>query len=324
MSNRGSGGLRLGVTLLSADTTIRPDELARAAEDRGFESMWLPEHSHIPITRESPWPGSLTGEPLPEPYARLHDAFIGLAMAAAVTSTIRLGTSVLLLAQRDAIWTAKQAATLDHLSGGRLELGVGIGWNREEMANHGARFLDRWTLVRERVAAMRSLWMNDVGAFDGELVRIAPSWQWPKPAQPNGPPIHLGGGAGPRLLGEVAAWADGWLPISARTSIRSRLDAMRAACGHAGRDPDSVTVSVFGATTDPAGLVSLASEGVHRAVLTSWASNRDGVLRDLDAWIPLVDEFPVRAVAHQLGASATVSATIGHEPEVGRNPRTSS
>ena len=281
----------MGVTLLSADTTIRPDDLARAAEERGFESMWLPEHSHIPISRESPWPGSLTGEPLPAPYARLHDVFVGLSMAAAVTTRLRLGTSVVLLGQRDAIWTAKQVATLDHLSGGRVELGVGIGWNREEMANHGMRFADRWTRVRETVAAMRALWTNDVGTYEGEVVRVAPSWQWPKPAQPKGPPVHLGGGAGPRLLGEMAAWADGWLPISARASLRSRLDAMRAACERVGRDPASVTVSVFGATSSASGLTSLAEEGVHRAVLTSWAADRDGVLRDLDSWVPLLAEF---------------------------------
>ncbi len=214
--------LRFGVTLLSADTTIRPDDLARAAEERGFESIWLPEHSHIPTSRESPWPGSLNGDPLPEAYSHLHDASVSLAMAAAVTNRLRLGTSVLLMAQRDPIWTAKQISSLDALSGGRMEIGVGIGWNREEMANHGAVFGDRWALVRENVAAMRALWNSDVAAFNGEHVQIAPSWQWPKPAQPGGPPIHLGGGAGPRLLGEVAEWADGWLPISARTSLRSR------------------------------------------------------------------------------------------------------
>ena len=291
MNSSLSSPLRLGVTLLSADTTIRPDDLARAAEERGFESMWLPEHSHIPISRESPWPGSLTGEPLPAPYARLHDVFVSLSMAAAVTTKLRLGTSVVLLGQRDAIWTAKQVATLDHLSGGRVELGVGIGWNREEMAGHGMRFADRWVRVRETVAAMRALWSNDVGEYEGELVRVAPSWQWPKPAQPNGPPVHLGGGVGPRLLGEMAAWADGWLPISARASLRSRLDAMSAACEGVGRDPASVIVSVFGATTSVSGLTSLAGEGVHRAVLTSWAGDRDGVLRDLDSWLPLVTEF---------------------------------
>ena len=324
MTTTGTERLRLGVTLLSADTVIRPDELARAAEERGFESLWLPEHSHIPVSRKSPWPGSLTGEPLPAPYARLHDVFVALSMAAAVTSTLRLGTSVLLLAQRDAIWTAKQASTLDHLSGGRLELGVGIGWNREEMENHGVLFAHRWTLVRERVAAMRALWNNDVGTYDGELVHVAPSWQWPKPSQASGPPVHLGGGAGPRLLGEVASWADGWLPISARSSLRPRLDAMFAACERAGRDPSAVKVSLFGATTDLKGLESLASEGVHRAVLTSWAKDRDGVLRDLDAWIPLVDEFRGRTLRRELDAGSGVSATIGHERVVGRNPGASS
>jgi probable F420-dependent oxidoreductase len=280
--------MHIGVTLLSADTTIRPDELARASEERGFESMWLPEHSHIPTSRESPWPGSLNGDPLPDAYSHLHDAFVALAMAAAVTTRLRLGTSVLLMAQRDPIWTAKQISSLDSLSGGRMEVGIGIGWNREEMANHGAAFGDRWALVRENVAAMRALWNNDVAAYEGEHVRVAPSWQWPKPSQAGGPPIHLGGGAGPRLLGEVAKWADGWLPISARPSLRSRVDLLHEACEKVGRDPSSVRVSVFGATTDRAGLENLANEGVHRAVLTSWAPDRDGVLRDLDSWLPLL------------------------------------
>jgi probable F420-dependent oxidoreductase len=283
--------LRIGITLLSADTTIRPDELARAAEERGFESIWLPEHSHIPVSRESPWPGSLSGDPLPEVYARLHDAIVALSMAAAVTSSLRLGTSVLLLGQRDAIWTAKQLATLDHLSGGRVEVGVGFGWNREEMRNHGADFATRWERTAETVAAMRSLWTDDVASYDGRYVHVASSWQWPKPSAPGGPPIHIGGGAGPRLLDHVARWADGWLPISARNSLAGRLAQLHAACERVGRDPATVQVSVMGATDDPAGLTTLAAEGVRRVMLTSWAPDRDGVLRDLDRWAPLASRF---------------------------------
>jgi probable F420-dependent oxidoreductase len=285
------GGLRIGVTLLSADTIIRPDDLARAAEERGFESMWLPEHSHIPVSRESPWPGSLRGDPLPEVYSHLYDVFVGLSMAAAVTTKLRLGTSVLLLAQRDAIWTAKQISTLDHLSGGRIEIGVGVGWNREEVTNHGVDFEHRWTLVREKVAAMRALWTDDVASYQGELVQVAPSWQWPKPMQRGGPPVLLGGGAGPRLLGEAARWADGWMPISARSSLGDRMESLRRACERVGRDPTTVRVTVMGATTEAAGLESLQDEGVHRAVLTTWATHRDGVLRDLDAWAPLATRF---------------------------------
>ncbi len=284
-----NGRPKIGISLMSSDEAIRPDLLARACEERGFESLWLPEHSHIPTSRESPWPGSLTNEPLPREYSRLHDVFVALSMAAAVTTRLRLGTSVLLMAQRDPIWTAKQIATLDHLSGGRVELGVGVGWNREEMASHSvANFGDRWTLTREHVAAMRALWGNEVGEFHSSMTHVPPSWQWPKPAQPSGPLIHVGGGAGPRLLGEVATWADGWMPVSARSSLAPRLAKLRDACELVGRDPSTVTVSVFGATTDAAGLENLHAEGVHRVALTIPPCSPDDALRQLDRWSALV------------------------------------
>ena len=284
-----TGRPKIGISLMSSDEAIRPDVLARACEERGFESLWLPEHSHIPISRESPWPGSLTNEPLPREYSRLHDVFVALSMAAAVTTTLRLGTSVLLMAQRDPIWTSKQIATLDHLSGGRVEVGVGVGWNREEMASHGvASFADRWTLTREHVAAMRALWGNEVGEFEASMTHVVPSWQWPKPISAHGPSVHIGGGAGPRLLGEVAGWADGWMPVSARSSLAPRLAKLREACEIVGRDPSTVIVSVFGATTDPAGLENLHAEGVHRVALTIPACSPDDALRHLDAWSALV------------------------------------
>jgi len=283
-ARRRADQVRIGITLMSADTAIRPDELAREAEARGFESLWVPEHSNIPTSRESPWPGSLDGAPLPTEYSHLHDAFVALSMAAAVTTTLRLGTSVLLLGQRDAIWTAKQIATLDHLSAGRCEIGVGIGWNREEMSSHGYDFTTRWDRTREVVEAMRALWANDEASYSGTYVQVPPTWQWPKPAQTGGPRIHLGGGVGPRLLGNVARWADGWLPISARTSLADRLQRLGNACEAEGRDPNDVEVSVFGATTDADGLSALFEEGVNRAVLTLPTAGRDTVLPLLDTW----------------------------------------
>jgi len=284
VARRRADQVRIGITLMSADTAIRPDELAREAEARGFESLWVPEHSNIPTSRESPWPGSLDGAPLPTEYSHLHDAFVALSMAAAVTTTLRLGTSVLLLGQRDAIWTAKQIATLDHLSAGRCEIGVGIGWNREEMASHGYDFTSRWDRTREVVEAMRALWANDEASYSGTHVQVPRTWQWPKPAQTGGPRIHLGGGVGPRLLGNVARWADGWLPISARTSLADRLQRLGTACEAEGRDPNDVEVSVFGATTDADGLSALFDEGVNRAVLTLPTAGRDTVLPLLDTW----------------------------------------
>ena len=282
---------RIGISLLSGDNGIAPAELAQAVEDRGFESLWLPEHSHIPTSRDTPWPGSLSGEPLPDVYSRLLDATVSLAMAAAVTTRLRLGTSVLLLAARDPLWTAKEYATLDMLSGGRVELGVGFGWNREELANHGVDFPTRWDHTRESVAALRAIWRDDVAEFHGEHVDFTPSWAWPKPAARRGPNVHVGGGAGPRLLGHVAEWADGWLPISARPSLASRLVLLDEACARVGRDRAQIEVSVFGATTDPGGLANLFDEGVDRAVLTLPSHDRSDVLRQLDEWAPILDRL---------------------------------
>lgn len=282
---------RVGISLLLGDNGIAPAELAQAIEERGFESLWLPEHSHIPISRDSPWPGSLSGAPLPEVYSRLLDVTVALSMAATVTTRLRLGTSVLLLAARDPLWTAKEYATLDALSNGRVELGVGFGWNREELANHGVDFPKRWKHTREAVGALRTLWRDDVAAVEGDHVDFTPSWAWPKPKQPDGPRVHIGGGAGPRLLGEVAAWADGWMPISARPSFASRLALLDEACERAQRVRSEIEVSVFGATTDPGGLSNLFAEGVDRAVLTLPSHDRDGVLRHLDEWAAILDQL---------------------------------
>jgi probable F420-dependent oxidoreductase len=280
---------RIGISLMLGDDGISPAELAVAVEERGFESLWLPEHSHIPVSRETPWPGSLTGEPLPEVYSHLLDMTVSLAMAAAVTTRLRLGTSVALLAARDPLWTAKEYGTLDVLSGGRVEFGVGFGWNREELRNHGVTFEQRWDHTREAAMAIRAVWVDDEASFDSEHVSFTPSWAWPKPVQSGGPKIHIGGGAGPRLLGHVAEWADGWLPISARPSIADRLRRLDEACDRVGRDRTEIDVSVFGATTDAAGLTNLFAEGVHRAVLTLPSHHRDDVLRQLDVWAPLTD-----------------------------------
>jgi len=282
---------RIGISLLSGDNGIAPAELAQAVEDRGFESLWLPEHSHIPTSRDTPWPGSLSGDPLPEVYSHLLDATVSLAMAAAVTTRLRLGTSVLLLAARDPLWTAKEYATLDLLSGGRVELGVGFGWNREELENHGVEFPARWDHTRESVAALRAIWGDEVAEFHGDHVDFSASWAWPKPTTPHGPKVHVGGGAGPRLLGHVAEWADGWLPISARPSLASRLALLDEACARVGRDRAEIEVSVFGATTDPGGLANLFDEGVDRAVLTLPSHDRGEVLHRLDEWAPILDRL---------------------------------
>ncbi len=283
--------MRIGITTFCLDDTIHPVELARACEDRGFESLWLPEHSHIPASRQSPWPGSLSGEPLPDYYWRMQDQFVALSMAAAVTTRLRLGTGVTLIVQRDPIWLAKQIASLDHLSGGRFTLGIGYGWNREEAESHGATWAVRRAEVREKVLAMRALWTQDTAAFDGEHVRVAPSWAQPKPAQTGGPNVVLGGGFGPKLFASIAEWGDGWMPISARPSLAKRLGPLREAWASAGRDPGALEVDVMGATDDADGLDTLRSEGITRALLTLWPASRDEHLRQLDAWAPLAARF---------------------------------
>jgi probable F420-dependent oxidoreductase len=265
------------------DRSLHPVELAREVEARGFESLFLPEHSHIPTSRRTPWPGSLDPTtPLPDYYARLVDQTVALSMAAAATERLVLGTAVTLIAQHDPIWLAKQLATLDALSGGRVVVGAGFGWNREEAESHGVAHATRRRLVEEKVGLMRALWRDEVAEFRGDLTSLEPAWAWPKPGCPAGPPILLGGGTGPVLLDAICRWADGWMPITGRPTLGDRLDRLRDAWAAAGREPDALEIAVMGATTDPAGLEQLGREGVQRAVLTIWSEDRDEILRSLD------------------------------------------
>ena len=283
--------MKIGITTFCLDDTIHPVALARAIEDRGFDSLWLPEHSHIPASRESPWPGSLDGAPLPDYYWRMQDQFVALSMAAAVTTNLKLATSVTLVAQRDPIWLAKQVASLDHLSGGRVILGVGYGWNREEAESHGSDWSVRRAAVREKVLAMQALWTQDTAWFSGEHVHVPPSWARPKPVQRPYPKIILGGGWGPKLFASIVEWGDGWMPISARPTLAKRMGPLREAWVAAGRDPDALEVDVLGATDDPASIENLAAEGVHRVLLTLWPAPADEHMRQLDAWAPLAERF---------------------------------
>ena len=274
--------LLLGVTMMATDRTIAVVDLAREAEARGFHSLYLPEHTHIPVSRETPPP---TGEAeLAEEYLRLPDPFVALAAAAAVTSRLRLGTGVALVAQHDPIALAKQVATVDHISGGRFVLGVGFGWNKEEMADHGVAYGERRAVVRETVLTMQALWSQEVAAFDGSHVRLSPSWQWPKPVQQPRVRTLLGGGAGPILFSHVAEWADGWIPIGG-AGLADALPELRRVVEDAGRDPSSLHVVPFGTLPDEGKLARYAELGCTEVVLRLPAGTRDEVLPVLDDYV---------------------------------------
>ncbi len=276
--------MKVGIALYTSDETIPPDELAVACEERGFESLLFPDHSHIPVSRRSPWPGSVDGTPLPEIYKRLIDPFVALGAAAAVTTTLRIGTCVALPAQRDVLQLAKEVATVDWLSGGRMLFGVGFGWNAEEMADHGVASADRWDVVAEKLEALKLLWTQDTAEYHGTFVDFSESWAWPKPVQRPHPPILIGGGWGPRLLGAVVRHADGWMPVSGRPSIQRRIDLLHDEARRQGRDPSTLSITVTDATPDLASFRSLGGEGVERVLLSVPVGPRDDMLRVLDAY----------------------------------------
>ena len=273
--------MRYGVTMFMTDQTMPPVDLARAVEERGLYSLYIPEHTHIPTSRETAPP---TGDAeLRDEYKRTLDPLTALAAAAAVTERISLGTGVCLVAQREPIVTAKAVATLDLLSGGRLVFGVGFGWNEDELADHGFTMGERRAVVREHVLAMQRLWSDEDAAFDGDYVHLAPSWSWPKPVQRPGPPVLIGGAAGPKLFAHVVEYADGWIPIGG-AGIRAALGDLHAAAERAGRDPASLQIVPFGSIPDPGKLEYYASLGIEEVVLNLPSAPADVVL-------PLLDDF---------------------------------
>jgi probable F420-dependent oxidoreductase len=270
--------MRLGITMFATDRAMAPHELAREAEDRGFASFYIPEHTHIPVARITPPPTGV--DTLPDEYARTPDPFVALAAAAAVTERITLGTGVCLPAQREPIVTAKAVATLDQISGGRFVLGIGYGWNREEAADHGVEWSRRREVVREKMLAMRELWARDEAAFKGEFVEFEPSWSWPKPVGGR-VPVLIGGAPGPKLFAHIAEYGDGWMPIGG-AGIKDALPALARACEAAGRD--MVKVIPFGTLPTAEKLGYYASLGVEEVVLRLPSGGRDEVLPVLDGY----------------------------------------
>ncbi len=277
----------IGVYIFPTDQTIQPIELGQAVEERGFESLWFPEHSHIPSSRTTPWGGREGAPPLPDFYWRTHDQFVALSAVAATTTTLKIGTGICLLAQRDPIWTAKEVASLDTISGGRFLFGIGYGWNVEEYTEHGHVFSQRRDRLRESVLAMKELWTSEEASFDGEHISFSPSWAWPKPVQDPHPPVILGGAVGPKTAAHIAEFCDGWMPIGA--SNFKGLDLIAEACTQRGRDPQSLHLGVFRARPEAEALDTLAQQGCQRALLELPQGSRDEVLAALDTFAPLLD-----------------------------------
>ena len=271
--------------MFGTDRSMRPDDLAREAEDRGFVSLYLAEHTHIPVSRRTPPP---TGEEtLPDYYSRSYDPFVALAMAAAATERLRVGTGICLVAQRDPIVTAKAVASLDHLSGGRFVFGVGFGWNEDEIEDHGVAMTRRRDVAREHILAMQRLWADEEASFDGEFVHLPPSWSRPKPVQRPWPPVLVGGAAGPTLFGHVAEYADGWIPIGG-AGVRAALPELHRTAEAAGRDPATLRVVPFGTIPDPGKLDYYASLGIDEVVLRIPVGGPEVALPVLDEYSKLV------------------------------------
>jgi probable F420-dependent oxidoreductase len=271
--------MHLGALIFPTDLSIRPDQLAREMEDRGFESLWVTEHTHIPTSRRTPWPG---GAELPDEYRRTLDPFVALTAAAAVTEHLRLGTGICLVAQHHPITLAKTVASLDLISGGRVLFGVGVGWNVDEMEHHGVHADRRRSHARENVLAMQRLWTDEEASFDGEFVRFSPSWSWPKPVQRPHPPVIMGGAGGPITFRHVVEYCDGWMPIHGRRNVIERIGDLRQSAEDAGRDPASIEIGVFGCPPDASVIEDYAAAGVSRCVIGLPSGGADEVLPILD------------------------------------------
>jgi len=276
--------MHFGLTIFPTDYSIQPADLAMEAEARGFESLWLPEHTHIPTSRKSPWPG---GAELPKYYYDTYDPFLSLAAAAAVTKQIKLATGICLVVERDPIHTAKEVSTIDRLSGGRFIFGIGGGWNAEEMASHGTAFATRFKLMRERIEAMKTIWSQPKAKFSSEFVNFDEMMQWPKPVQKPHPPIVVGGGF-PHAAKRAIAYGDGWIPIGGRSDPLDVLPQFRQMAKDAGRDPASLSFDVFGAPREPDMLKRYRDSGVDRAIFMLPSKSRDEVLPLLDRSVELM------------------------------------
>ena len=279
--------MQFGAAMFFTDASMTPAELGPLLEERGFESLWVPEHSHIPVVRTMPFPG---GPVLPRAYYDIMDPFLVLTAAATVTKTLKLGTGVCLINQRDPIQTAKLVASLDQLSGGRFLFGVGNGWDKEEMEHHGTVYATRHKLSRERIEAMKRIWTEDTAEYHGEFVNFAPMQTWPKPVQKPHVPVIVGG-AFPYGARRAVRYGDGWIPAAGtarHSDITETLPKFRQLATEAGRDPASLPVTLFRVNEDPDLLRQYRDLGIARVVISLPAAGADAILPILDRWAPLM------------------------------------
>lgn len=285
MAFAGLENAKFGISTFPTDYSIQPASLAQAVEERGFDSLFFPEHTHIPTSRATPFPG---GGELPKQYWHAHDPFVALSACAAVTERIRLGTGICLIIERDPITTAKVIASLDMISNGRAIIGIGAGWNREEMENHGANYKNRWAIVREKVAAMRAIWSEEEAEYHGEYVDFDPIWSYPKPVQVGGPPIWIGANS-KWVFDRVAEYADGWMPIGGLGS--GNMERLKSAMDAHGRDLKDLTLALFGMFPDAEQIQGRAEQGFDEFIFNVPSEDRDTVLPYLDRYAAVVNDL---------------------------------
>jgi probable F420-dependent oxidoreductase len=271
----------IGVAIFPTHDAIAPADMALLAEQRGHESLFFPEHTHIPAGRQSPYPG---GGELPRRYVHTFDLFVALTAAITASSRLRVGSGICLVVERDPITTAKEVASVDFLSGGRFEFGVGAGWNREEMANHGTDPRRRMAILRERIEAMKAIWTSEEASYAGEHVAFERIWSWPKPAQRPHPPVLIGG-SGPGVLDRVLSFGDAWFPNYAPEGILDRAKELRT------RADRPIDLMVMGIPADPRVLEAYAAAGFRRAVHWLPSASRGPVERAMDRFESAVAEW---------------------------------
>ena len=281
--------LNFGASMFFTDYSMAPGELGTALEERGFESVWAPEHSHIPLSRKTPFPA---GGDLPKKYYDAMDPFVTLTMAAAATKTLKVGTGVCLVAQRDPIQTAKLVASIDQVSGGRFLFGIGNGWNRDELEDHGVDFAQRHKVARERVEAMKAIWTQSKAEYHGEFVNFDPMMTWPKPVQKPHPPVIVGG-AFPYSARRAIRYGDGWIPQASRGSyseIADMIPEFRKMATEAGRDPKSIDITVWFPKQDADVMKRYQDLGVSRVVFNLESEKADALMPVIDGWAALMQQ----------------------------------